>query len=372
METLFTFNPTHTVDLILAPALSLTAALTSDPYLNFRSGRRFKMQELVDDGDVLRPLTTCGNWDPVQIGFGGSSTLNAIDYEVNAEQCPLDFHDRVLRGDANYPVGYPVDTLTNEMETIGAMLLSRMMRRSVNRHAWFADTSIEDLIADGTYDLGNMSPGKAARLVKQQRMNEGLWTLAKYGVERDLINFVNLYEGAGSIDYTASAAIRTALDGMIANSTLNMQFDEQEAGDPVFIMSARPFKALENFYTNLGTEAAHRILVEGQPDKRRLTYKGYDVIVKPEFDQYQKDIGRAGKDAFIIFTARKNATIIGNAEAYDGNTSGAAFYVQRSPNPKLKGLTEAFGMFGMDFGWASTDLMTVAFNTSDLPALAGM
>ena len=365
METLFTFSPTHTVDLILAPALSVTAALTTDPYVNFRSGRRFKMQELTDDGDVLMPLTTCGVWNPVQIGMGGSQTLVAVDYEVNAEQCPLDFHDRILRGDENYPVGYPQDALTNQMETIGALLLSRMVRKSVNRHAWFADTTIEAQIEAGDIDLSALSPGRAQRLINQQRMNDGLWTLAKYGVERDLIPFVNLYNGTN--DYTTPAGIRTAMDAMITESPLNLQFDEQEGGDPVFFMSAKPFKALETFYTNLGTEQANRILVDGQPDKRRLVYKGYDVICKPEFDQYQKDIGRAGKDAFIIFTARQNATIIGNAEAYDASTSSAAFYVQKDPNPKAKGKTEMFGMFGMDFGWASTDLMTVAFNTTDLP-----
>jgi hypothetical protein len=223
-------------------------------------------------------------------------------------------------------------------------------------------------VAAGTYSLAAYSAEKQQQIIAQMSKVDGIWDeIAARATSADSEQKVRLFDTYDGTDNgTTPANIVDFLSDMHENSHTLLQAMDDD--NKVYLLQPNMYNSLIKNYRARNVESAYQLLINGTPVKNATTFDGIPVIKFHDWAKFDQEMGRTGKNARAILTAKENITVLANALPFDGGQiEGDSFIVQTSPLIKDKGKTWIYAAYGLDAGIAQPQLITAAVNSEDLP-----
>jgi len=364
--------------LVLEPAFNYDNIFQRNLNLyKFEIGKtKFRMTHMSRPTNVLQPKTGCDDWNPTVNFSLRPYEIGSVEYELMGQQCPDEFDAACLRNlkdSADETERLSADI--NAIEMAMAMQTRRGLVDSIFKIAWFGNTNFGAEVTAGAYDLSNLPLKERVKLTDMLEHHNGWWSEIKARValtsEYGKVRYVDTNDGTADGNATDPANISDYLKQLRNSAHPILQFwniDRPQSEWPVYFLQKGLFDALISYYQSLGTEIAHRLILDGLPMPNATTFDGYPVIMMPEWDMFDYETGNIAngmsKKQRAIFTAGQNLTGIAHTSSLEG-LPGSALRIQKSPIIKDKGKTFMYASLGIGFGIAQPILMTVGYNSSD-------
>lgn len=378
---LLDLNTRNALKLLVEPALTYENPVQSNLGLyKFEFGRdKMRMLHFRKTKYTLQPKSNCKTWNPnVRLGLRADE-IGVEDYELNAEQC-LDEYDegcaRNLRGNPNeiqrIQESNPV---LDEIDAATIMLLRESMKDDFYRIAYFGNKNFGALL-DAGYYAPNLSPMEKENLVAMMEVTNGWWGEIEARVhetdEFAKVRYVDSNNGTGDGNAINPANVTDYLDQLRASShiiLLNWHRNKPISERPKFVVQGGIFNAYKKYLKALGTEAAHKFIMEGETITGVLEYDGFLVVENPDWDMWDTEMGmwdkmnNRSKIQRALFTANENLCGLFNMRSLE-NFPESALVIQTSPLVRDKGRKDMYASFGLGFGVAQPVLMTASWNSS--------
>lgn len=364
--------PTHAVNqLILDATFNYDNPVQSmlGIYKVITGKSKVDMTHLKSPSYSLQPKQSCNDWNPtVRIGTYGKS-LETCDFELNGEQCPDEFDEGCARfirdGSAAAMTGQKI-AIIDDIQASMIMLLRESLGNDFYRILNFGDETFAAKVASGVYDLSALTPEQKARVVTQQGKCNGIWAeiteRATLTNDEQKVRIFDTYDGTDNA--TDPANITDFLTDMHDNSHPLLQAWDDDM--KVWMLQPVLFNALIKYYRSRNVESAMQLLMNGTVVKNATTFNGVAVIKSNDWNMFDFETGKTGKNARAILTAKQNITYLLNAHTLKG-FGNDSFIVQQSPLVKDKGKTFMYGAWGLGSGIAQPQLITAAKNSVPLP-----
>lgn len=338
---------------------------------------KYRMTHLSRPSNVLQPKTGCDDWQPTVNFSLRPYEIGSVEYELMGEQCPDEFDQGCARNLKNSAeeverLGATVDAIEMAM----AMQTRAALVDSVFKIAWFGNINFSAEVLAGSVNISALPLKEQTKLTRMLEHHNGWWSEIKARVgqsgEYVKVRYVDTNDGTTNGNATNPANIADYLRELRMQSHPILQFWNLERPNnewPVYLLQRGLFDALYRYYESLGTETAHRLIVDGIPVPRALTFEGYPVLMMPEWDMFDFETGNIAatgqsKIQRAIFTVGQNLCGVAHMNSIEGRPE-AALQIEASPLLKDKGKKWMYASMGIGFGIAQPILMTVGYNSSN-------
>lgn len=338
---------------------------------------KYRMTHLSRPSNVLQPKTGCDDWQPTVNFSLRPYEIGSVEYELMGEQCPDEFDQGCARNLKNSAeeverLGATVDAIEMAM----AMQTRAALVDSVFKIAWFGNINFSAEVLAGSVNISALPLKEQTKLTRMLEHHNGWWSEIKARVgqsgEYVKVRYVDTNDGTTNGNATNPANIADYLRELRMQSHPILQFWNLERPNnewPVYLLQRGLFDALYRYYESLGTEIAHRLIVDGIPVPRALTFEGYPVLMMPEWDMFDFETGNIAatgqsKIQRAIFTVGQNLCGVAHMNSIEGRPE-AALQIEASPLLKDKGKKWMYASMGIGFGIAQPILMTVGYNSSN-------
>lgn len=388
-ETILLDLDTHdAIKLVLEPTFEYENILqrTASPYKIEVGKNKLKMLHLNKPKNNLQPKTSCDNWNPT-ISFGTRAwEIEACEFEVNGEQCPDQFDadclknlklatneiQRLRQSGNLLGVKSEIDPLNTAM----TMQIRSGLVDDVYKVGWFGDIDFGAKVSEGEIDLSHISPKEREKLIRMLSVCGGWWSEAMARVhetsEMGKVRYLDTNDGTSVGNATNPANIKDYLKQMRISSHPILQFwnmGRPRSEWPAYWLQKGLFDALITAYENDGTEAAHRLIIDGITIPNATTFNGYPVFMVPEWTMFDYELGRINpmtgysKIQRSMFSAQQNLCGVANMTTLEGQPS-SSLVIEADPSIRAKGKKYIYGAYSFGFGLAQPVLMTVGYNSS--------
>lgn len=337
---------------------------------------KFRMTHLSRPTNILQPKTGCDDWNPTVNFSLRPYEIGSVEYELMGQQCPDEFDQACVRNlkDSADEIERLGSTV-NALEMAMAMQTRRGLVDSIYKIAWFGNINFSAEVTAGAYDLSALPLKERTKLANMLEHHNGWWSEIKARVgltgEYSKIRYVDTNDGTADGNATDPANIADYLRTLRNSSHPILQFwniDRPTNEWPIYMLQKGLFDALIQYYQSLGTEIAHRLIVDGLPIPNATTFDGYPVIMVPEWDMFDYETGNIAngqsKKQRAIFTAGMNLCGVAHTRSIEGLPE-SALRIQKSQELNNKGKSFMYASLGIGFGIAQPILMTVGYNSSD-------
>lgn len=381
-ETILQMSPEATLQLMVEPRLQYDNPLQSSMGLyKIYTGvkDKVKMLHFKKPSYNLQSKKGCKNWNPT-INFDGSpDEIKVCDFELMGEMCPDEFDDGCARNMTGAGSNVINPNATTEQRSLNdgiRGLLSEGIADDFYRSGWFGDLNFDTSNYGWNSNLGKIEdPDKVKQMEDMLTNCNGWWSeiMARVHETGDgKINYVDTNNGTADGNALNPANIVPFLQDLYNKSSYVLKYwnkNRPRSEWPVFLLQEELYNAYITYLVSTGTEKACQLLIEGTEMPYVYTFKGYPVLMMPEWSMFDAEICAIDEKKGIslnqraIFTASMNlcgAVDVDNIQNYE-NTG---LIVQTSEDVRDKGMTWYYMALRQGYGIAHNMLMTVGYNSS--------
>lgn len=379
--------PEQAVEVYLEPAVNANNPLQNALGLwEWAMGKdKHRMLHLSVNRNNLQKRTNCSTWNPtVSAGMRGE-TIEVTDFELNGEQCPDEFEVGYMR-ELSQPLGSATTYFrgTAEQQALQAAIvrgLSRNLSDDIYKILYFGDKNLQARIDAGVYgdDPYPSDPVQRAQMIHMLSQMDGIWTEIEARTRatgQGSIRYVSTNDGtiAGNamrpenvVEYFKSLKAAASPQLKRWRDQTNQVFQK-----PVFLVQDGIFEAYKEYLRTQNNTIGHQFILDSEPVEDVLRFDGHLVILVPEWEMHDAEMGRISSDGQNIgysnnqralFTVLRNFTGVANMTGIEADTSNA-LVVQQSPLIQDKGKTYMYAAYGFGVGVAQPDLVVAGYASS--------
>ena len=345
-----------------------------------------RMLHLSVNRNNLQKRTNCNGWNPtVSAGINGE-TIEVTDFELNGEQCPDEFDEGCLRELAS-PMGNASSYFrgTAEQRALLAAIvqgLARSLSNDIYNICYFGDKNIRAKTAAGFYGENPYpdDPKQREQMFSMLEQMDGIWAEIYGRVastnERGGIAYVDTNNGTiignatrpeNVVDFFRSMKAKAKPQLRQWRDTTNRTFQK-----PVFLVQEGIFEAYKEFLRTQQNEIGHQFILDGSPVEDVLRFDGHLVILVPEWEMHDAEMGRISTDGQnagysnnqrALFTVLGNFTGVANMSNIEGSAN-TALAVEQPEGIQYKGKVFMYAAYGFGVGIAQPDLMVAGYSSN--------
>ena len=379
---LIDLQPRDVNRLVIKPGLNYDNVLTASPLNVYELiggvKNKVKMTQLNTPQFTLKPKESCAQWNPTVRMGARADEIRVEDYELEGEMCADEFDTncmRNLRGDGVQMVELDGSEQLSAIEMAMASLTRESLTNSMAQIAHFSDPLFgsDQYLHAEAMDFDSMDVDDSKRAKTMLSKGYGYWAeIQERYASGQIREVLNTNDGTTAGNTTKANGAYELLNRMYEVAPPLLKNWNQAAVNqpkPIYLVQSGIFRGYKNYLRALGTEMAHRFILDGEIVPGVLEFDGFAVVNVPEWDMFDYLMGAMDPNTGLskiqraLFTAPRNLTIAYNAVGGDG-MNGSSMIVQRSPVVRDKGKVYTYSAVALGAGIANDNLIVPAYNTN--------
>ncbi len=317
---------------------------------------------------ALRPITSCGNWDPT-IRYGVSSDkITSKEFEMQLQNCTSDRIDQCVE-DIFDKISH-MDQMAQYKAIEDAIIEFAMtdLKNSCYKIGWFGSSEFGK---DGEVDLTKMDVELAKKAVPMMRESNGIFHDLRLRGQlmkpnQNAVTVVNTNDGTLNGNVLSTFNVSKILKKVL----LSASYQLKNRADKLLLVSPDIFQTLCDYYEFATINNKVEVIQMGMWMRDTIQFEGVTVVSCNEwkmFDEECRSIDpQTGHSLIqrIVFTCAKNLAIIVNPFPVAGHENNESMVISKGANHWDAAITFASANVEVGGGVVEGELCVLGYNDS--------